>query len=264
MQNSTQSNLVFIENSQVITDSLTVAQVFNKEHDKVMRDIEIQIAKLHEAGELDFSTANFGESTYTNSRGRTYQKINLSEDAFTLIAMSYTTPKAMKFKIKFIQEFKRMKEYIQQQQQPKMPTTYKEALIQLLDQVEANEKLLTNNLVLEQQVNELKPKASYYDLILQNKSLISVSHIAKDYGMGAPTLNRKLHELGVQYKQGQIWLLYAKYQDKGYTQTYMHAIDSENSKPHTKWTQKGRLFIYEILKRHGIVPMIERQYKEVQ
>ncbi len=253
------NQLVFVEKSRAITDSLTIAEMFNKEHKNVLRDIQTQI----EYAGKEFSQLNFEPSNY-QTRGKIYPKFNLTEEAFALVAMSYNTREAVQMKVKFIQEFKRMKEYIQQQQQPKMPTTYKEALIQLLDQVEANEKLLTTNLVLEQQVNELKPKASYYDLILQNKSLISVSHIAKDYGMGAPTLNRKLHELGVQYKQGQIWLLYAKYQDKGYTQTYMHAIDSENSKPHTKWTQKGRLFIYELLKRHGIVPMIERQYKEVQ
>lgn len=73
-------------------------------------------------------------------------------------------------------------------------------------------------LVAEQQVQELKPKATYYDLVLQNKSLLSVSKIAKDYGMSARALNKLLHELGVQYKQGDIWLLYAKHQDKGYTQ----------------------------------------------
>ena len=126
------------------------------------------------------------------------------------------------------------------------------------------QKLTTSNLVLEQRVNELQPKATYYDLILQNKSLISISVIAKDYGMGAQTMNKLLHKLGVQYKQGDIWLLYAKYQDKGYTQTYLHAVDAEKSKPHTKWTQAGRIFIYELLKREGIVPVIEREYEEAE
>lgn len=121
------------------------------------------------------------------------------------------------------------------------------------------EKLQTEKLVLTQQNNELQPKASYYDMVLQNKSLLSVSKIAKDYGMSARTLNKKLHELGVQYKQGDIWLLYAKYQDKGYTQTSTHVIDAEHSKISTKWTQKGRLFIYDLLKSEGILPMIERE-----
>lgn len=124
------------------------------------------------------------------------------------------------------------------------------------------EALTTNNLVLEQQVLEFKPKASYYDMVLQNKSLLSVTKIAKDYGMSAMKLNQKLHELGIQFKQGDIWLMYAKYQDKGYTQTTTHVIDAEKSKVFTKWTQVGRLFIYEILKQNEVLPMIEREEKE--
>ncbi len=119
--------------------------------------------------------------------------------------------------------------------------------------------LTTENLILIQQNNELQPKASYYDLVLQNKSLLSVSKIAKDYGMSAVALNKKLYELGVQFKQGDIWLLYAKYQDKGYTQTTTHVIDADKSRVSTKWTQKGRLFIYDLLKREGILPVIERE-----
>ena len=114
-------------------------------------------------------------------------------------------------------------------------------------------------LVAEQQVHELKPKATYYDLVLQNKSLLSVSKIANDYGMSARSLNKLLHSLGVQYKQGDIWLLYAKYQDKGYTHTSTYALDEEHSKVTTKWTQKGRLFIYDLLKEHDILPVIEQE-----
>ncbi len=121
------------------------------------------------------------------------------------------------------------------------------------------DKLQISNLLLEQQVNELKPKATYYDMVLQNKSLLSVSKIAKDFGMSAMKLNKLLHELGVQYKQGDIWLLYAKHQDKGYTQTHTHVIDADKSKVQTKWTQKGRLFIYELLKQQGFLPLIERE-----
>lgn len=108
------NQLVFIENNRVVTDSLTVAEVFGKSHDKVIRDIEVQIEKLQKADEVEFSISNFGESTYTNERGRTYRKINLSEDAFTLVAMAYITPEAMKMKVRFIQEFKKMREHIEQ------------------------------------------------------------------------------------------------------------------------------------------------------
>lgn len=123
------------------------------------------------------------------------------------------------------------------------------------------EKLQTENLVLIQQNSELQPKASYYDMVLQNKSLLSVSKIAKDYGMSAIKFNKLLNDLGVQFKQGDIWLLYAKYQDKGYTQTTTHVIDADNSKVTTKWTQKGRLFLYELLKSNGILPIIEKDIK---
>ena len=111
----------------------------------------------------------------------------------------------------------------------------------------------------KQIINELQPKASYYDLILQSKSLMSVSKIAKDFGKSAVWLNKKLEENKVQYSQGGIWLLYQKYADKGYTQSTTHAIDDEHSRLLTKWTQKGRLFIYEMLKGDGILPLIEQQ-----
>ena len=110
----------------------------------------------------------------------------------------------------------------------------------------------------KQIINELQPKASYYDLILQSKSVMSVSKIAKDFGKSAVWLNRKLEEKKVQYNQGGVWLLYQKYAEKGYTQSTTHAIDDEHSRLLTKWTQKGRLFIYELLKGDGILPLIEQ------
>jgi hypothetical protein plarl_21461 len=117
--------------------------------------------------------------------------------------------------------------------------------------------------VQSQQIAELKPKASYYDLVLQCKDLLSMTEIAKDYGMSAKGMNSKLHELGVQYKQSGIWFLYAKYQDKGYTQTktqyYIKADGTQGVSAHTYWSQKGRLFLYDLLKDNGILPMIERE-----
>lgn len=253
------NQLVFIENNRVVTDSLTVAEVFEKRHADVLRDIEVQIEKLKQADEETFVKRNFALSSY-QAGVREYKKYLLTEDAFTLVAMSYTTPEAMKMKVRFIEEFKRMRAELEKQKQPfKLPTTYKEALLQLVEQVERNEQLQLQNAQKDQIIKELQPKATYYDLILQNKSLISISKIAKDYGMSAMKMNQLLHELGIQYKQGDCWLLYSKYQDKGYTQSKTHTIDSETSKMHTYWTQKGRLFIYEMLKNKlGILPLIER------
>jgi len=129
------------------------------------------------------------------------------------------------------------------------------------------EKLTTQNLMLEQQVNEFKSKADYVDTILKNKGLVTITQIAKDYGMSGTKMNELLHELKVQYKQSGQWLLYAKYQNKGYTHSDTVPITRKDGTPdikmNTKWTQKGRLFLYDLLKRNGILPMIEREFQKV-
>ena len=82
--------------------------------------------------------------------------------------------------------------------------------------------------------------------------------------MSAQRMNKILNELGVQYKQGGVWLLYQKHADKGYTQSKTVALPDNRTKMHTNWTQKGRLFIYDLLKNKlGILPIIEREQQEV-
>lgn len=117
-------------------------------------------------------------------------------------------------------------------------------------------------LMAEQRANELSTKADYCDVILANKSLVTITQIAKDYGMSGKAMNQLLHEKGVIYKQGSIWVLYAKYQKTGWTQSETKMITTrdgmEKAVLNTKWTQKGRLGLYELLKRDGILPLIER------
>ncbi len=124
-------------------------------------------------------------------------------------------------------------------------------------------QLCTTIAVQEQQIYELQPKASYYDTILNCKDLISIGKIAKDYGWSATKMNKHLHEKGIQYKQGDIWLLYQKYAEKGYTSTKTHDYNGtdgqQHSRVHTYWTQKGRLFIYDLLKSDGVLPVVERE-----
>ena len=83
--------------------------------------------------------------------------------------------------------------------------------------------------------------------------------------MSGCKLNDLLHEYGVQWKQNDVWVLYQKHAEQGYTNTKTHNyIDNHGehkAKVHTYWTQKGRLFIYETLKREGILPLIEREDK---
>lgn len=117
-------------------------------------------------------------------------------------------------------------------------------------------------LMLAQQVTELKPKADYTDLILSNKTLVTITFIAKDYGMSGLAMNKLLHDLGVQYSQSGVWLLYAKHQTKGWTQSETtEVVKKDGSKKlvmNTKWTQKGRLGLYELLKDNGYLPLIEQ------
>lgn len=116
--------------------------------------------------------------------------------------------------------------------------------------------------LLEVQLAEAKPKADYCDVILQCADLITTSAIAKDYGYSAKAFNKLLHKLGIQFKQGDLWLLYQHYAKLGWTQTkthkYMGGDEQIHCRVHTYWTQKGRLELYHLLKRNGILPLIEQ------
>ena len=120
-------------------------------------------------------------------------------------------------------------------------------------------KIKEDLIALEKEKNELnKPKITYYDMVLKSEGLISITLIAKDYGMSGQSFNKLLHDLGVQYKQGKQWLLYSKYDKLGWTQSETYC-NSDKSFMHTKWTQKGRLGLYELLKSKNILPTIEKE-----
>lgn len=138
------------------------------------------------------------------------------------------------------------------------------ALTKLKAEREKTNALMATVAVQNQQIVEMKPKASYYDVVLNCKDLVAISVIAKDYGWSANRMNQYLHDKGVQYKQGnKIWLLYQKYAEMGYTSTKTHSYPGSDgtihTKVHTYWTQQGRLFIYGLLKADGILPTMEQE-----
>ena len=137
-----------------------------------------------------------------------------------------------------------------------------EALRELIAIRAKNAALSETVSIQNQQIAEMTPKASYYEIILACKDAVAITTIAKDYGKSGQWLNDYLHSLGIQFKQGNIWLLYQKHAENGYTCTRTHnytGMDGDqHSKVHTYWTQKGRLFIYELLKSHGWLPLIEQ------
>ena len=128
----------------------------------------------------------------------------------------------------------------------------------LLAEREEKERLQEVVEVKNLQIAEMQPKANYYDLILQSKEAIPVSVIAKDYGLSGKAMNQLLHQLKIQYPCGGTWLVYQDFAAQGYTQTKTIPINDRFSKTHTNWTQKGRLFLYETLKQHGHLPLIEQ------
>ena len=128
----------------------------------------------------------------------------------------------------------------------------------------ANKKLAetTQQLtVVTEELSIARPKAEYYDIVMQCPNLLTTTEIAADYGLSPQALNQMLHDWGVQYKVNGTWVLYSKYKNKGYAQTVTNAIERNGysfATLHLKWTQRGRLFIYELMKKHGILPTVER------
>lgn len=116
-------------------------------------------------------------------------------------------------------------------------------------------------------IREIQPKAQYLDNVMHSKSLVLTTQIAKDYGMSGAKFNSLLASLGVQYKMRDQWLLYAQYHDKGYTASkafeISHSDGSITVRYQTEWTQKGRRFLYLLLKENGILPTVERQLMEM-
>lgn len=177
----------------------------------------------------------------------------LTEDGLYEVLMQSRKPIAKKFKKEVKQILKDIRKHGMYAKDELLDDP--DLMIEVLTKYKEEKTL---RLVAEQRVNELQPKADYYDSILKNASLMTITAIAKNYGMSGRGMNSLLHDLGVQYPQSDTWFLYSKYQDKSYTHTEMLPVKgSDKLKPSTKWTQKGHIFIYELLKKHDILPSIE-------
>ena len=134
------------------------------------------------------------------------------------------------------------------------------ALQALITEKKRGEQLEAQNLAQAQLLLEASPKLSYYEKVLRAPGAVAISKIAKDYGMSARRLNKLLHDLGIQYKQGDQWLLYQEHAANGYTKSETGTSQDGHVWMHTKWTQAGRLFLYDLLhNRFGILPVIERE-----
>lgn len=203
-----------------------IADFIGKKHNKVMRDIKEQYDNIKHLDEECIR-----ETTYVNSRGKTYPNFTLTKDGLMLVVTKYSDEHRFKL-IKYCRELESKLD-----NKPKLPTTYLEALEQLVEK----EKLL-----IEQQ-----PKVEYHDKVLDTDTCYTTTQLAKEFEMTARRLNLYLEQADVHYKQSGQWLLKAKYQDKGLVRTRTHLYKNSKGKNETRhytvWTEKGRQFISDFL-----------------
>lgn len=240
-------NELVIQNSKGndVTTSLIVARVFGKEHSKVCRDIEnLSCSKA-------FRVANFGDTPYVNPQnGQTYRMYEMTKDGFSFLVMGYTGEKAGQFKEKFISEFNKREQLLKSEDYILLRS--QEILNNRIKLMEAKvAQLEEENKLQNQQLKESAPKIEYFDKALSSVGTYTATQIAKEFGWGAETLNRKLKEMGIQYRQNGQWLLYAKYDSKGYTKsiprTFTRSDGTTGTQMQTVWTEKGRQFLYLLL-----------------
>ena len=235
------NNLVIMHDQQAVTTSLILAEAFGKQHKHVLEAISSKINSAENSAQYK---KMFAEATYTDKSGKQNKMYYLNRDGFTFIAMGFTGRKADEFKLKYIDAFNRMEGQIKQQPQYKLPQTFSEALIELAKEVKKNE--------------ELKPKADKYDRYLSYKGLITITEIAKEYGMSGRELNQFLHEKGIIFKKGSQWFVYQKYAELGLASYEIFMPGDREVRRSLKWTTKGEQFIRDLLEAEGIMPVLER------
>ena len=145
----------------------------------------------------------------------------------------------------------------------RMLTALKEERAKRIEQEKQIASLTAENQMQAQQIAEFKPKVEYVDIILRSTDTVTTTQIAADYGLSAKKLNKILHDEKIQHKVNDQWILYKEQMNKGYTKS--ETIDITRSdgrieaKMYTKWTQKGRLKIHEILTQLGFIANFDKE-----
>lgn len=251
------------KDGKLLTDSREVALMIGKRHDHLVRDIESYIKVIEHSPDLG-SDNFFIESNYQSGKGRSYKMYLLTKIGCDMVANKMTGPKGILFTATYVSRFEEMERKLLNPDTPSymIPDPVERAKKWIAEE-ETRQHLESKTLLLEQQILEIEPKLTYLDKILSSKGTITITQIAKDYGLSGTALNKILHEERIQYKVNKQWVLYTKYTNKGLTQSETIDITRSNGEPdvtmNTRWTQKGRIFIHEILTRRGILPFMDRE-----
>ena len=243
-------NLVEVVNEQIVVSSRRVAEHFEKRHTHVLDALKGILDSAENSAQWFF------KSSYKDASGRTNLEYLMNRDGFSLLVMGFNGKKALEWKIKYINAFNEMEKKLLPSYAIEDPIKRAEKWI---EEYKERQNLLNENKQLNEALKEAQPKADYTDLVLQSNRVISITVIAKDYDMSARKMNELLKKHGIQYYVDGTWVLYAKHQGNGYTKTVTVPYNNgKDTAVHTKWTQKGRLFIYNTLKSANILPLIER------
>lgn len=260
------ADLVFQNsNGNDVTTSLIVAQVFGKEHKNVVRDIE------NLSCSENFNRLNFERITYKDARNREQTAYEMTKDGFSFLVMGYTGAKAGEFKERFINEFNRRESLLKdddyilmrsQQILQKRLEASEEKIKQLESQTEQQQETIE---LQQQELTQSAPKVSYYDNHLQSVNTQTSTQAAKQIGMDAEKLHKKLKEIGIIYRQSGQWILHAPYSTWGMhstrTQTYTRSDGSIGTSVYTVWTQRGVRFIIALYENGWNVKKAIKQIK---
>ena len=240
--------------------SLEIAEVTGMRHADVMRSIRnMEKAWLKVSGRI-FALSSYKQAQ-PNGGYKDVPCFILNRTECLYVATKFNDEARAKLVLRW--------EELEKKEQYQVPQSFAEALMLAAKQ---QEKIEQQQLALESKneeiiqlsatITEMQPKVSYVDTILSSKETVTTTQIAQDYGLSAKALNVLLRNFGVQHKVGGQWILYSKYLPCGYVQSETVPITrrdgSAGSVMHTKWTQKGRLFLYDELKKHDILPLIEK------
>lgn len=252
------TDIITITQAQTMS-SLQIAELTGKQHSHIMRDIRALL-------EQGVSESNFGLSYYQQPQPKGGYKdvpcYQLTKTGCLILASGYNAV----LREKIINRWMELEEVAAKQYQ--VPTSFREALLLAAaqqEQIEEQQKLLVaqGRTIADQNaaIAELHERTSYLDQILNSKSTVTTTQIAQDYGMSAKKFNIELRNLKIQRKVGGQWILYAPYNTMGYvhSETFIPECSTTGKViMTTKWTQKGRLFLYETLKNKDILPLIEQ------